>query len=53
MLGKIPLASALAFDLGVVALVVGATVLMLVALAHQSLRRKREAAVEAAMESEA
>ena len=40
-LGKVPLASALLFDLGVVVLVVGATVLMLVALARQSLRRAR------------
>jgi len=39
-------ASAVAFDLGVVVLVVGASVLMLVALARQSLRRAREAAVE-------
>lgn len=46
LLGKIPMASAVAFDLGVVALVVGASVLMLVALARQSLRRAREAAVE-------
>jgi multicomponent K+:H+ antiporter subunit A len=46
VLGKIPVASAVAFDLGVVVLVVGASVLMLVALARQSLRRAREAAVE-------
>ncbi|PZQ84623.1 MAG: monovalent cation/H+ antiporter subunit A [Ancylobacter novellus] len=39
--GKIPLASALLFDLGVFALVVGATVLILIALAHQSLRSSR------------
>ncbi|RYG23180.1 MAG: hypothetical protein EON93_24315, partial [Burkholderiales bacterium] len=49
VLGKIPLASALIFDFGVFVLVVGATVLMLIALAHQSIRspRAREAAVEA------
>ncbi|NQE64771.1 Na(+) H(+) antiporter subunit A / Na(+) H(+) antiporter subunit B [Caulobacter sp. RHG1] len=41
VLGKTPLASAVIFDLGVVLLVVGATVLMLVALAHQSLRRAK------------
>jgi len=52
ILGKIPLASAVVFDLGVVALVVGATVLMLVALARQSLRRQREASADAAMEPE-
>ena len=33
-----PTASALMFDLGVFSLVVGATVLMLIAIAHQSLR---------------
>ncbi|KAK0351635.1 hypothetical protein LTR94_024193 [Friedmanniomyces endolithicus] len=38
ILGRVPLASAVLFDLGVVVLVVGATVLTLVALAHQSLR---------------
>jgi len=40
-LGSIPLASALLFDLGVFSLVVGATVLMLIALAHQSVRSHR------------
>ncbi|MGU3574067.1 monovalent cation/H+ antiporter subunit A [Brucellaceae bacterium C25G] len=40
-IGKVPLASALGFDLGVFTLVVGATVLMLIALAHQSIRRHR------------
>jgi multicomponent K+:H+ antiporter subunit A len=33
------MASALLFDIGVFSLVVGATVLMLIAIAHQSLRR--------------
>ena len=37
-IGRMPTASALLFDLGVFSLVVGATVLMLVAIAHQSLR---------------
>ena len=37
----VPLASALLFDLGVFALVVGATVLMLIAIAHQSVRSHR------------
>ena len=41
ILGRVPVASALLFDLGVVILVVGATVMMLVALAHQSLRKPR------------
>src|SRR5690349_6898509 len=36
-IGKMPTATALLFDLGVFALVVGATVLILIALAHQSL----------------
>ena len=44
VLGKLPLASALLFDFGVVALVLGATVLVLIALAHQSLRVYRAAA---------
>ncbi|MGG5823869.1 monovalent cation/H+ antiporter subunit A [Falsiroseomonas sp. HW251] len=41
VIGAVPTASALLFDLGVFALVVGATLLMLVALAHQSLRGRR------------
>ena len=41
VLGKVPVASALVFDIGVFALVVGATLLMLVALAHQSVRGRR------------
>lgn len=39
VLGRIPLASAVVFDLGVVVLVVGATVLILTVLAHQSRRK--------------
>ena len=38
VLGRVPMASALLFDLGVFVLVVGATVLILVAIAHQSIR---------------
>jgi multicomponent K+:H+ antiporter subunit A len=51
-IGKIHAASAIFFDLGVFALVMGATVLMLIALAHQSIRRLRAAkvATEAAEE---
>jgi multicomponent K+:H+ antiporter subunit A len=41
LIGEIPAATALIFDAGVFALVVGATVLMLVAIAHQSLRTTR------------
>lgn len=40
-IGRVPTASALLFDLGVFLLVVGATVLMLVAIAHQSIRRPK------------
>lgn len=43
LLGRVPLASALSFDLGVFVLVVGATVLILIALAHQSIRSARPA----------
>lgn len=42
-IGQVPLASALIFDLGVFMLVVGATVLILIALAHQSVRKPRTA----------
>jgi multicomponent K+:H+ antiporter subunit A len=41
LIGSVPTASALIFDLGIFALVVGATLLMLVALAHQSVRGHR------------
>ncbi|EAQ36627.1 monovalent cation/proton antiporter [Nitrobacter sp. Nb-311A] len=40
-IGPVPVASALLFDLGVFALVVGATVLMLIAIAHQTVRSHR------------
>ncbi len=43
LFGKLPTASALVFDIGIFALVVGATLLMLVALAHQSVRAHRAA----------
>ncbi|WP_426959030.1 monovalent cation/H+ antiporter subunit A [Muricoccus radiodurans] len=42
-LGKLPMASAVLFDLGVFALVFGATVLMLLSIAHQSVRSPRPA----------
>jgi multicomponent K+:H+ antiporter subunit A len=38
VLGEVPMASALLFDLGVFLLVVGATALILIAIAHQSIR---------------
>jgi multicomponent K+:H+ antiporter subunit A len=47
VIGQIPLASAVIFDLGVFTLVVGATVLILIALAHQSIRSHRPAKTEA------
>ena len=55
LVGKVPAATALIFDAGVFALVVGATVLMLIAIAHQSLRTTRLRARDAtpAQEEEA
>ncbi|MGV3549302.1 monovalent cation/H+ antiporter subunit A [Rhizobium sp.] len=47
LIGKMPAATALIFDLGVFMLVVGSTVLILVALAHQSIRINRLRAIEA------
>jgi multicomponent K+:H+ antiporter subunit A len=44
LLGEIHLPSAAVFDAGVFAVVVGSTVLMLTALAHQSLRARRQQA---------
>jgi multicomponent K+:H+ antiporter subunit A len=41
VLGRVPVATAVLFDLGVFTLVVGATTLILTAIAHQSLRRPR------------
>jgi multicomponent K+:H+ antiporter subunit A len=42
MLGTLHLSTVLLFDVGVYMVVVGATVLMLIAIAHQSLRRPRK-----------
>jgi multicomponent K+:H+ antiporter subunit A len=42
-IGPVPLASAMLFDIGIFAMVIGATVLMLIAIAHQSLRSTRTA----------
>ncbi|AWK88582.1 monovalent cation/H+ antiporter subunit A [Azospirillum thermophilum] len=44
LVGTVPMASALLFDIGVFALVVGATMLMLIALARQSVRGHRAVA---------
>jgi multicomponent K+:H+ antiporter subunit A len=41
IVGDVPMASALLFDIGVFAVVVGTTALILVALAHQSIRSPR------------
>ncbi len=41
LIGAVPAATALLFDAGVFSVVVGATVLMLIAIAHQSLRTNR------------
>ncbi|MCK9511948.1 MAG: monovalent cation/H+ antiporter subunit A [Pigmentiphaga sp.] len=51
ILGEVPLASALFFDLGVFAVVVGSTLLTLTALAHQSVRAQRAVAVAAEAEA--
>ena len=48
VLGELHVPSAFAFDLGVFAVVVGTTMLMLVALAHQSLRAHRKTGEQAA-----
>jgi multicomponent K+:H+ antiporter subunit A len=48
LIGRVPAATAMLFDLGVYAVVVGATVLMLIAIAHQSLRSARLRELEAA-----
>jgi multicomponent K+:H+ antiporter subunit A len=45
IVGEIPAATAILFDLGVFSLVVGATVLMLIVFAHQSIRRLRAAKI--------
>ncbi|MFN3462069.1 MAG: hydrogen gas-evolving membrane-bound hydrogenase subunit E, partial [Oceanibaculum sp.] len=48
LIGDVPAATALIFDTGVFSLVVGAIVLMLIAIAHQSLRTTRLRARDAA-----
>ena len=50
-IGSIPVASALLFDIGVFALVVGATVLMLIAIAHQTVRSHRTPSSRASVAS--
>ena len=51
VIGAVHLSTVLLFDLGVYTLVVGATVLMLIALAHQSLRLYRKPAAQSSLES--
>ncbi|HET9068908.1 MAG TPA: MnhB domain-containing protein, partial [Amaricoccus sp.] len=54
IIGDVPVATALLFDLGVFSLVVGATIVILIAIAHQSLRgRARAHEAEAAEPAEA
>jgi multicomponent K+:H+ antiporter subunit A len=54
LIGALHLSTVLLFDLGVFMVVVGSTVLMLVAIAHQSLRRShRVAAAETAVAADA
>ena len=52
-IGKVPAATALFFDIGVFALVVGATELILIALAHQSVRMHRVRSLDAGKAEEA
>jgi multicomponent K+:H+ antiporter subunit A len=52
LLGDLHLSSVLVFDLGVYMLVVGGAILMLIALAHQSLRSPRHVAVRPADEAQ-
>jgi len=51
ILGSVPLSSAMLFDVGVFALVIGATVLILIALAHQSIRIPRTRAVDEGLDA--
>jgi multicomponent K+:H+ antiporter subunit A len=53
LIGAVPAATGSLFDLGVFVLVIGATVLMLIAIAHQSVRRLRASKTAAAAEQEA
>ena len=51
LIGKVPAATAMLFDLGVFLLVVGSTVLILIALAHQSIRINRQRPIDPAQEA--
>ena len=53
LVGEVPAATALLFDIGVFAVVLGSVILMLIAIAHQSLRveRKRPARADAETET--
>ncbi|TXL69348.1 monovalent cation/H+ antiporter subunit A [Vineibacter terrae] len=52
VVGKVPTATAMLFDLGVFSVVIGAVVLMLIALAHQSIRKRRAERAKAAAEED-
>ncbi|MEO3434344.1 monovalent cation/H+ antiporter subunit A [Inquilinus sp. CAU 1745] len=51
-IGEVPFATGSLFDFGVFSLVMGSTVLMLIALAHQSIRSLRAARIAATPEAE-
>ncbi|WP_207100337.1 monovalent cation/H+ antiporter subunit A [Paracoccus shandongensis] len=53
LIGDVPAATAMLFDIGVFATVMGAVVLMLVAIAHQSLRASRRREIDDAPRKEA
>jgi multicomponent K+:H+ antiporter subunit A len=50
VIGEVHVSSTLAFDLGVYLLVIGSTILIVIALAHQSLRSPRKTAARSAEE---
>ena len=52
LIGPVPAATAMIFDLGVFGVVVGSTILMLIAIAHQSLRLARARAQDEATQRE-
>ena len=52
LVGEVPAATALLFDIGVFAVVLGSVILMLIAIAHQSLRVERKRPARADTETE-
>ena len=49
IIGDVHISSTLFFDLGVLAIVLGATVLILIALAHQTIRTHRKPSMPSAV----